>query len=261
MKSFAIIIPAHNEENRIKKTLKSYLDYFKKLKENKVLDFTVIIVLNGCEDDTKGVAKGFKCKEIEVIEFKEKGKGFAVTEGFKHALKKEFDFIGFVDADCATPPGAFHGLIRNIGNYDGIIANRWDKNSLVSPRQTLFRRFISRGFNMIVRAIFLFPHRDTQCGAKLFKKELVEKIYKRLGSSEWSFDVDLLFYARREGARIKSVPTEWHDQKGSKINLKKTPERMFFSVIRLRIVHSPFKFLLRFHNKLPKKMQVSSWFK
>lgn len=113
---------------------------------------------------------------------------------------------------------------------------------------------------MTVRSLFFFTHNDTQCGAKLFRRELIEKVYPKLGSSEWSFDVDLLFYARFFGFRIKSIPTEWHDKKGSKIDIKKTPGRMFFSVIRLRLVHSPFDFILRFHQKLPRKLQIGYWF-
>ncbi len=75
----------------------------------------------------------------------------------------------------------------------------------------------------------------------------------KLGANEWGFDVDLLFYSRKENAKIKSIPTMWDDKKGSKINLKKTPLTMFLSVIRLRLIHSPFNFVVRFYRKLPEK--------
>ena len=74
----------------------------------------------------------------------------------------------------ATPPSAFYDLVRNIKNIDGMIANRWDKKSKVGPRAFLIKVLIKWG-NLIIRSLFFFNHRDTQCGAKLFKKNLLEK--------------------------------------------------------------------------------------
>ncbi|MBT96533.1 hypothetical protein CMI49_00330 [Candidatus Pacearchaeota archaeon] len=252
MEKVSIIIPAHNEEKRIGKTLKEYISYFKK----KSLDFKIIVVLNACSDNTIGIVKKHKVKELEILNFKQGGKGFAIIEGFKKSLKGDSNLIGFVDADMATPPKAFYDLIRNIGDNDGVIANRWDKNSIVKVPQTIFRRIIGRGFNLIVRMLFILPHQDTQCGAKLFKRELLEKIIPKLGSSEWSFDVDLLFYARREKAKVESIPTIWNDKKDSKINIKKNILTMFLSVVRLRLVHSHFNFIVRIYRKLPNWMRV-----
>lgn len=249
MEKVSIIIPCHNEEKRIGRTLDYYTSYFNDLKKRKKLDYEIIIVLNACKDNTKGVVKKYKPKNIKILNFKQGGKGFAITEGFKEALKGDKELIGYVDADMATPPNAFYGLVKNIRDYDGVIANRWDKRSKISKR-SLVRKILSEGFNIIARGLFFFNHRDTQCGAKLFKKELIEKILPLLGSSEWSFDIDLLFYARREHAKIISIPTEWNDEKGSKINLKRTPLSMFLSVIRLRLVHSPFTFIVRFYREL-----------
>ncbi len=255
-----IVIPAFNEEKRIGETLKKYFRFYKDLKENGILDFEIIVVLNACTDNTRGVVSEFECDELKIIEFVQGGKGFAIIEGFKQALKEDADLIGFIDADCSTPPEAFQELVRNIKSADGAIANRWDKKSKIKVSQTFLRQFISRGFNVIVRSFFFFPHRDTQCGAKLFRRELLEKIVPRLGSSEWSFDVDLLFYARREGAWIKSIPTLWEDKRGSKVNLKVTPIKMFLSVVRLRLIHSPFRFFVEIYRNLPEKFKFHRMF-
>lgn len=260
MRKISIIIPVYNEEKRIGETLINYILYFDDLKKREILDHEFIFVLNGCKDDSRGVIEKQKKDNFIILEFERAGKGFAVTEGFKNALERDSDFIGFVDADGSTPPEAFHDLVKNIEDHDGVIANRWNKKSQIGVPQSLFRRIISRGFNVIVRVLFLLPHQDTQCGAKLFHRDLVEKVHPKLGFTEWSFDVDLLFYARREKAKIKSIPTTWNDKTGSVLNLRKTPFRMFFSVVRLRLVHSPFKFILRIHSRLPKKLQIGYWF-
>lgn len=248
-----IVIPAYNEEKRIGQTLEEYGSFFRDVG----LDINFLIVINNTTDKTEEIVRRYQKKypEISYLNLIPGGKGFAITAGFKEAINKRFDLIGFLDADMSTPPSAFYDLIKNIRTLDGIIANRWDKNSIINTKQTIFRRIISRGYNLIVRTLFLIPYRDTQCGAKLFRREILEKIVPKLGSSEWSFDVDLLFYARWFGARIKEIPTIWEDKKGSKINLKRTPLKMLASSVRLRLIHSPIRDFVRLYRRLPAKFK------
>jgi glycosyltransferase involved in cell wall biosynthesis len=253
----SIVIPAYNEEKRIGRTLESYGFFFKELKKRKeIKDFEIIIVMNGTKDRTEEVIQNYQKKysEIRYLKFERGGKGFAIIEGFKEALWGKGDLIGFVDADMATPPEAFYDLIKRIDGYDGIIADRWDAKSIITPKQSQFRRSISRVYNLIVRALFLFPYRDTQCGAKIFKRKILEKNVFKLRTYRWGFDIALLYCLRKESkARIKSVPTLWHDEKGSTVNLKVTPMMMFLSALKLRLVHSPFKFMVRLYKKFSKE--------
>ncbi len=258
---FSIVIPAYNEEKRIGRMLEAYGEFFSKKKSGKeVDDFELLMVINNTTDRTEEIIKKFskKYKEIRYIKFKKGGKGFAITEGFKDALKiKENKLIGFVDADMSTPPEAFYDLIKKIDGYDGIIANRWDKRSTIISRQSFLRRFISRGYNFIVKTLFLLPFEDTQCGAKLFKREILENNVQKIITSNWGFDIALLYCLKKESkAKIKSIPTLWQDKVGSKINLKKTPIMMFASCIRLRLIHSPFRFIVKFYRKLPKRLKI-----
>ena len=253
----SIVIPAHNEEKRISTTLEFYGIYFKRLKEKCRLDFEIIVVVNNSTDNTLKIIMEYQkyYPEIRVLDFKRGGKGFAVTEGFKDALKRDSELIGFVDADMATPPEAFYDLYKNIGTYDAIIPIRWDKRSKATPH-TLYRSIFSIGFNTIVRVLFFFPYKDTQCGAKLFRRKVIENIIDDLGRSEWSFDIDLLFFARRCGAKIKSIPTIWIDRVGSHINIKRTPLAMFLSVVRLRLLYSPFSDFIKFYDRLPESFKI-----
>ena len=83
MEKISIVVPAYNEEKRIGKTAREYLNYFKNLKKEKILDFEIIFVLNACTDDTLGVVKKFKSPEVKILNFERGGKGFAIVEGFK----------------------------------------------------------------------------------------------------------------------------------------------------------------------------------
>jgi len=253
-----IIFPAHNEEKRIGKTLEEYINFFSKIK-NKI-EYKLIVVLNACKDNTRKVVEDYNRKELEIIEFERGGKGFAIKEGYKYALKYDSDLIGFADADLATKPEDFYELIKNIMNYEGVIASRWLPKSRV--KRTFLKRITSFGFNFLVRSLFLLPYKDTQCGAKVFKRGVIEKITPELGVTEWAFDVDLLYLAKRNKFRIREYPTVWNDKGGSKIgNIPKTALQMFLGIFRLRLMYSflepllkPVKFVLRLgHDLINKK--------
>jgi len=253
----SIIIPAYNEESRIGKTLEAYGKFFEELKKKKkIKDFEIIVVLNACVDDTLKVVEKLEkeFKEIKHLEFRKAGKGFAIIEGFKEALKEEASLIGFVDADMATKPEFFYNLIRDIENYDGVIASRGLKESKVKTSFT--RKLTNRGFNFVVRSLLFLPFKDTQCGAKLFKREALNEVINEIGMTEWAFDVDLLHKLRKKGFKVKEIPTVWEDKKNSKLNLTVVPFKMFSSIVRLRLLNSPFRFVVRAYDKLPEKIKI-----
>ena len=242
MKDLTIIIPAYNEEKRIGNTLEEYIKFFKdKLGNN----FEIMVILNGCKDDTLNVVKKYDVKFKNIKEAI--GKGGAIIEGFKIAEGK---FIGFVDADNATPPWAFYDLYKNINDKDGIIASRWIRGAKIGKKQSFSRRFASRCFNILVRLFFDIGVNDTQCGAKLFRKEAVKKVVNKLGITSWGFDIDLLYLMKRNGFKIIEIATEWNEPGESHLNIKKTSYEMFLSVIRLRLIYSPFKIIVKIYDKV-----------
>lgn len=251
----SIIVPVYNEEKLIGRFLEKYLAFFLSLRKDCKIDFEIIVVINNTTDNSEKIVREFckKHKEVSCLNLKERGKGLAIIEGFKNAVRKKSDFIGFVDADMSTSPEAFYELVEKIKSdktIDGVIANRWDKKS-VRRNQTLTRVIVSRGYNFGIRTLFLFPYRDTQCGAKIFRRGILEENIKKLVTSNWGFDAALLYCLRKEShAKIVSIPTIWNDRRDSKINLKKTPLLMVLSAIRLRLIHSPFKFIIRFYRKI-----------
>lgn len=238
----SIVIPAYNEEKRIGKTLNSYSKYFEALRKQKILDYEIVIVINNTSDKTEDVVKSFRKnnKRILYLNLKKGGKGYAVIEGFKDSLKRKNDLIGFVDADMSTKPEQFYDLAKNIKNNGGIIASRYMDKSIVHPRRGIVRFITAEGFSFLVRILFLMPYKDTQCGAKLFKRKLADYLSKHVGMTNWAFDVELLYKAKKAGFSIKEHPTVWTEQKGTKMNVIKTSLQMFLAVARLRLVFSPF---------------------
>jgi glycosyltransferase involved in cell wall biosynthesis len=213
-----------------------------------------VVVLNGCRDNTWGVVERVTrdYPNVTALEFPAPiGKGGALIEGFK--LANRADLIGYVDADGATSPAAFHDLIRHWKEADCIIASRWLPTSVLHQSQTKKRQFASRVFHGIVRT--LFPSigvRDTQCGAKLMRRAAAEKIHPALRIADMAFDINLLYALRRNGFSVLETPTVWTDKLGSTVVLGRTSLVMFLSVVRLRIIYSPFAAYLKFMRPIEK---------
>jgi glycosyltransferase involved in cell wall biosynthesis len=241
--SLLLLIPAYNEEHRIKPVLRDYGRYFQEQFRGK---FQLVVVLNGCIDNTLGVVQRVTAEFpfVSALEFKEAiGKGGALIEGLK--LAPLADLIGYVDADGATPPGAFHDLVKRIGEADCVIGSRWLPGAVLHVEQTSRRQFASRVFHRIIQYLFWMNIRDTQCGAKVMKREAVEKVHSFLRIADMAFDINLLFSLKRAGFRILEVPTEWTDKIGSKVVLGRTSLTMFLSALRIRLIYSPFYKWLR----------------
>lgn len=238
--SLLLLIPAYNEEARIEPVLREFGHYFR---ENYQGPFQLVVVLNGCRDNTRGVvervAKDFPA--ISLLDFPAAiGKGGALIEGLK--LASNADIIGYVDADGASPPHAFHALARRLNEADCIIGSRWLPGAVLHQAQPWLRRFTSRCFHLVVQSLFWMDIKDTQCPCKVMRREAVEKIYPNLRIADLAFDVNLIVSLKRGGFTVKEVPTEWTDKIGSKVtsSLFRVSLTMFLSTFRVRLVYSPF---------------------
>lgn len=235
--SLLLLIPAYNEALRIEPVLRDYARYFQEQYHGK---FQLVVVLNGCTDDTLGVVRrvGADYPAVTALDFPEPiGKGGALIEGLK--LAPLADLIGYVDADGATPPHAFHDLVRHIGGVDCVIGSRWLPGAVLHVEQTGRRQFASRAFHLIVQVLFRMNLHDTQCGAKVMRREAVEKVHSSLRIADMAFDINLLYSLKRAGYHIREVPTEWTDKIGSKVTLVGTSLVMFLSVVRIWLIYSP----------------------
>lgn len=236
--SVLLLIPAYNEENRIEPVLRSYAEYFRKNYRGK---FQLVVVLNGCRDNTLSVVQrvGVEYGEVSAVVYKDPiGKGGALIEGLRMAPLA--DVIGYVDADGATGPAAFAELVRRSKEADCVIGSRWIPGAVLHQVQTGRRQFASRTFHAIVQIFFWLNIKDTQCGAKVIRRAAVEKIHSALCITDFAFDINLLYLLRREGFSVLEVPTEWTDKTGSKVMLGRSSLTMLLSVIRLRWIYSRF---------------------
>ena len=249
--SLLLLIPAYNEEARIEPVLRKYAAFFR---DNYRGSFQLVVVLNGCRDNTLGVVQRV-AKEFSTISWLDFpapiGKGGALIEGLK--LAGNTDVIGYVDADGATGPEAVLKLIPHMAEADCVVGSRWLPGSVLLKAQPKFRQIISRGFHLIVEVLFLMNIKDTQCPCKLMRRAAVEKIHSSLCIADLAFDVNLLVAMKQAGFRLMEVPIEWTDVVGSKVtsSLFRQSFTMFLSVFRVRLIYWPRLYrLLRFMRPL-----------
>jgi len=228
-----IVIPAHNEEHRIDATLAAY---------RSVCAPTTgfLIALDDCSDRTGEIVAQHEREDCRVrsLRLPPLGKGGAIMEAFRTS---DADLVAFVDADCATPPSELLRLAEVVDDKgaDGAIATRWHPSAVIPGRRRrpLARRLASRLFAAAVRAAFRMPFHDTQCGAKVVRRELAQRVVPLLSSRDFLFDVDLLLTARALGFDLVEVPTVWVDREGSRVHPIHDGRRMAASLLRLWLHH------------------------
>jgi glycosyltransferase involved in cell wall biosynthesis len=225
----SIIIPAHNEEERLPPSL-ALVDEFVRQQPYPI---EVIVVENGSHDRTLAVAQAFQAKmsSLKVIQETQKGKGLAVRSGMLAAQGK---YRIFCDADFSMPVTEISKFISNDAQtYDVAIASR-ELPTSERVDEPEFRHLIGRVFNSLVRYALLPGLQDTQCGFKAFRGEVAEHLFRMQTLTGWSFDAELLFIALRLGYRVKEVPIIWYYKPGTRLNILKDSIKMASDLLTIR---------------------------
>jgi glycosyltransferase involved in cell wall biosynthesis len=234
-----IVIPAKNEATRIARTVIDCCEHFGRRAR-------VLVVLNGCTDATAEVLRGLqeRYETLDTLEIPAPiGKGGAVRAGLTFG---DEPFVAFADADGSAAARQIEFLLERCASEDvaGAIGSRWIEGATIGRRQPLRRRLASRAFNLVVRCLFGLKFSDTQCGAKVFRREAIEQVFADLEIANFAFDVDMLLALSRAGRRVVEVPIVWADMPDdSKINLFQSGNSMLAALLRLRIKHSPLRAL------------------
>jgi glycosyltransferase involved in cell wall biosynthesis len=228
----SLIIPAHNEEERLPETIAAYLPAMNRKFGD---DFEVVVVANGCSDGTTGVAAEAEevWPQIKVIDIPMKvGKGGAIVEGFRQANGEK---ITFADADGATAPGSLIELFEELESHDVVIGSRKLRDSDITAAQPLNRRLFGAAFALVSHLIFPLPVKDTQCGAKAFRADAARRLANETRERNWTFDLDLVLSACRLDLDIHEFPVVWADQDGSQLRFFSTSWKTLKSLCGLKL--------------------------
>ncbi len=228
----SIVIPAYNEEARLPATLTRIAEYLR----DQSYRSEVIVVSDGSRDQTAGAAARWRPEgfPLEIIDRKEnRGKGYTVREG---AARARGEYILFSDADLSTPieeVEKFFPFFRE--GFEVVIGSRSLKDSDIVVRQPWHRELMGRVFNGLVRLLAVPGIADTQCGFKCFTRRAAAEIFPRCRIDGFSFDVEILYLARKFGLPVKEVPVRWFNAPGSSVNPLRDSFLMLVDILWIRV--------------------------
>lgn len=226
MSTVCVIIPCYNEANRL--PVETFLAY-----EHQHPEVLFCFVNDGSTDATSDVLQRLNRqnpRQNEVIVLPANlGKAGAVRAGMQQMSTRPVDYLGYFDADLATPLPAINDLQRELDehpNRDMVMGSRM-KHLGTDIQRSTFRHYTGRIIATFISNILDLPVYDTQCGAKLFRRSVVRGLFADAFISPWLFDVELLARLIRQhgradvlNGRVAEVPLrQWIEQRDSRIQL------------------------------------------
>ncbi len=225
MSSVCIIIPCYNEANRL--PVETFLLY-----QHQHPEVTFCFVNDGSTDATAEVLQRLthqNPRQNESLMLAQNvGKAGAVRAGMLLMCDRPVDYLGYFDADLATPLPAINDLQQQLDEYPNRVMVMGSRIKYLGTdiRRSPFRHYVGRVIATCITNIIRLPVYDTQCGAKLFRRSVVAGLFADVFISPWLFDVELLArlirqYGRADllGGRVAEVPLkQWVEQSDSRIS-------------------------------------------
>ena len=225
-KALSLIIPAHNSEKIIEKSIGEYHNAFSK----KFKPFEIIVVCNGCTDKTYEKAISLKSKfNLIALDTPKRGKGNAVALGFKQAKQ---DIVGFLDADNPYNLDEVLKMIDYLDSFDLVIVTKFKNFS--KYQTSITRRFFSIAGAIVFRFLFGYSFKDTQAGAKFMRRDLLEKFKKKFMCTGFEFDMELLYKTSKLNARIKEYYISPNETDFTTVKMRILPG-IVYRLIKMRI--------------------------
>ena len=190
----------YNEELYAAANILETDNYFRKLG----IKYELIVMDDGSRDRTYRKASKTAQKHIRIYKLaKNEGKGQALKEAFKKATG---DLVMFLDGDLDIHPKQFEALfeVMNKEGADVVIGSKRHPKSVLNYPGN--RRVMSSGYFFIVKLLFGLPLRDTQTGIKLFKREVLDRVFHKVLIKRYAFDLELLVLAHYYRYRISEAP-------------------------------------------------------
>ncbi len=221
-----VVIPCYNEEKRL--LSKEFIDF-----THSNLGYHLCFVNDGSTDKTLEVLKKLsEGREDNISVYncaKNGGKGEAVRQGVLHLAKDpQLDYIGYLDADLSTDFKDFDDLVKTIesSKFKIVSGSRMSRMGANITKESA-RKIISKTINLIIRNILGMSFNDTQCGAKIMDREIVNEMFREKFITKWLFDVEIFMKMRKFYGKEKAISyiceqplKRWIHADGSKLSMK-----------------------------------------
>ena len=225
-----VVIPVLNEAHVLEKSVQTIRGY---LQAHLPYEWRVLIVDNGSTDGTDQVGRRLaeQFEDVRYLHLNQRGRGRALRYAW---TQSDADVVCYTDVDLSTELPALPKLINAIlqEGYDLSTGSRLLKASRTT--RSLSREFVSRTYNLLIKAVLWTSFSDAQCGFKAVSRRVVNEIVPQVKDESWFFDTELLVLAEKQGYRIKDIPVCWIEDDDSRVKIARTAWDDVKGVFRLR---------------------------
>ena len=235
----SIVIPAFEESKKIARDVAAAAEFL----DHHQFEGEIIVVDDGSKDDTADAAKNVEISsEIKrnVIRYEaHRGKGYAVRTGITTSSGA---YVMFADSGgCVPYEDTLRGLelIKN-GACDIAHGSRKTWGCHIERTQSLYRRLCSKFFHWFVIHDMKIPAEfsDTQCGFKIYKGDVARHLYGESVIDGFTFDIEIIMRAQKEGYRIKEFPIDWTCDRDSRLSPTRSSWRVLSELLTIRRILS-----------------------
>jgi glycosyltransferase involved in cell wall biosynthesis len=194
MKKTHIIIPCYDEASRLpRREVTAFLE------ANPWA--SIGFVNDGSTDDTLSVLEELQRRHperIEILDLEQNvGKGEAVRMGVLQSLERNYELVAYIDADFATPPEVLEEMFEASSPEHWVIFGARVQRAGAAIERNASRHYTGRAFATLASLALDISLYDTQCGAKLFARDLVSGLFSEPFLTRWLFDLELLMRLRK----------------------------------------------------------------
>lgn len=239
MSEICIIIPCYNESKRL-----PFEEFYSFISCH---DISFCFIDDGSTDNTYQVLDLLRTKQenkvIIIQNTTNLGKAESVRKGINYALQeKNYKYVGYFDADLATPLSEiihFMQYFKENEKFGFALGSRFKRLGAQIERSAV-RHYLGRIFATFASLILNLPVYDTQCGAKIIKRDIAQQLFDKPFISKWLFDIELIARVKAENPIdifIEIPLLEWKEIGNTKIKL----QEIFKFPLELIRIHSFYK--------------------
>lgn len=232
----SVVIPAYNEETRIANTLEKVVSFL----SSQEFSWEVIVADDGSTDTTaqavsQAISGDDTAKErVRLLSLTHGGKGWAVRHGM---LAATGSYRLLSDADLSVPIEQVRRLLPPQRQDSDIAVGSREAQGAVRVGEPGHRHLMGRIFNTLVRRLAVPGLADTQCGFKCFTSAAADELFPAQTMNGFSFDVELLFLARKKGLSVEEVGVDWYYREQSKVRPVRDSLSMTLDLLKIRWRH------------------------